>query len=372
MTNRSLSPLIGIDSSLKTLPRHEVTALIADAYVVEHSFNFIKMDRSVPFVISLVTHDEHLWLQLLAACQWPCWMRREGCGVAVFEPDSTCGATRVYQWTPQEGQRRCYPTPQPADVAWKSVDSEAQLIALLDLQDRPKKYEEWVMHQTKTLAMPTQLADGRMANTTVERSIIMSRGDGCAFCGQPAPGYVGTTICDGKLFIQLPACSQHVAESKAAPTVLSLIADLLHAQIDLPALWKFDHIPDGHIAPIVSYLAPRLGEKASEPERRKNGWHTTIARPSGWSWILRLRALHDYAYMLLDTKWEERYRIDSAPDHPEVPFGPSHQHSKPNSNKDQVTPSFTYGVPLFDIVSLNRIAEQHESQELVGKSQHPD
>ena len=71
MTNSLLSPLIGIDSSLKTLPRHEVTALVADAYVVAHSFNFVGMDRSVPFVISLVTHDEYLWLQLLAACQLP-------------------------------------------------------------------------------------------------------------------------------------------------------------------------------------------------------------------------------------------------------------------------------------------------------------
>jgi len=361
MPIRSLSPLISIDTSLKALPRHEVTAAVADAYVAAYAFNLVEMERSVPFIISLVTHDEDLWLQLLVACQWTCWLRSEGCGVAVFEPDSACGATRVYQWTPHPGQRRLYPAPHPANLDWKAVDSETQLIALLDLQDRPKKYEEWAAHQAQTLALPTQFAEGRMENTTVERSIVMSRGDGCAFCGQPAPGYVGTTICNGKLFVQLPACPQHVAESKAAPTVLSLIAELLHAQIDLPVLWKLDHIPDECIAPIVSFLASRLGEQATEPEERKNGWHATIKRVSGWSWILRLKALHDYAYMLMDPQGNERYRIDSAPDHPEIPFGPSHRHSAPRSKKDQITPSFTYGIPLFDIASLKRLAEQHES-----------
>lgn len=371
MTTTSLIPLINIDHILNTLPRDETMGHVADAYVAMYSFNLVDMERSPPFVISLVTHDEGLWLQLLRASRWSCWLRREGWGVAVFEPDSASGATRVYQWTPQRGQRCCFQAPRPADIAWKIVDSEAQLVALLNSQDRSQKYQEWVTQQTKVLAMPTQLAEGRMANTTVERTIIMSRGDGCAFCGQDAPGYVGTTICDGRLFIQLPACSQHVAESKAAPTVFSLIGELLHAQIDIPFLWKLDRIPDQYIAPIVSYLATRMGEKASEPEERKNGWHTTITRPSGWSWTLRLKALHDYAYMLFDPTGKQRHRIDSAPDHPEVPFGPSHQHLKPNSKQDRVTPSFTYGIPLFDIVALNRIAEDLEFQYAAGNGQLP-
>lgn len=361
MPIRTLSPLINIDTRMNTLQQHEVTASVVDAYVVAYAFNLVEMERSVPFVLSLVTHNEDLWLKLLEACGWACWMRREGCGVAVFEPDSTCGATRVYQWTPQRDQRKYYPGPHPVSIAWKVVDSETRLIALLDSQDRPKKYEEWVAHQTQALALPTQLAEGRIANTTVERSIVISRGEGCAFCGQSAQGYVGTTICDGRLFIQLPACPQHVVESKEAPTVLSLIAELLYAQIDLPVLWKLDHIPNEYIPSIVSFLATRLGERATEPEERKNGWHATIIRASGWSWILRLRALNDYAYMLMDPKGNQRHRIDSADDHPEVPFGPSHQHLAPGSKKDQVAPSFTYGIPIFDVVSMNRIAEQYES-----------
>ena len=228
--------------------------------------------------------------------------------------------------------------------------------------DRPERYSEWVARQQKVLAVPTELAEGRLANTTVEKAMIYSRGDGCVFCGSPAPGFAGTTICEGKLFLQLPVCPTHLEAAKAAPTVLSVLAELLHAQIDLPLLQKYDHIPDEYVVPIINFIAEKLATTASRPEKRKNGWHTTLARPSGWQWVLRLRALHDYAYMLLDPNKKEQHRIDSAPDHPDVPFGPSHQHDRPNSKKERVSPSFTYGIPLFDVVLLNEIVTRFEQK----------
>jgi hypothetical protein len=208
----------------------------------------------------------------------------------------------------------------------------------------------------------SQLAEGRIANTTVEKSIIYSRGNGCAFCGDPAPAYVATTICDGRLFMQLQVCRKHQEEAMAAPTVLSALADLLHAKIDLPTLQRVDHVPDHMIAPIVAHLASGMGATAAIPEKRANGWFVKFQRSSGWEWRLRLRALDDYAYLLFDPQGEQRHRIDSAAHHPNLPFGPAHQHANPNSKKESLSPSFTYGVPLFDMVMLNETARRYEHE----------
>jgi hypothetical protein len=55
---------------------------------------------------------------------------------------------------------------------------------------------------------------------------------------------------------------------------------------------------------------------------------------------------------------DERYRSDSAPDHPELNFFPVHEHSKPNKKKDTVTPSYLYGHPLFDLKRFKAIGEK--------------
>jgi len=362
-TPRPIAPLINVDRALNGLTLSEATGEVVDAYVRSYAYNFVEIDRHPTFVIALVTHNEQLWENILKASDQQCWLREEGAGLAIFEPNTACGATTIYQWTPGQSLRRRFSTPYPSGYAWRHFNSESDLLHSLRSSDRPDAYTTWVSHQQKVQALPTELAEGRLANTTVEKAMIYSRGDGCVFCGKDAPSYAGTTICDGKLFLQLPVCKTHLEHTKTAPTILSLLAELLHAAIDLPLLQKFDHIPDEYIAPVIEFLAQKLMAEASPSEKRRNGWHSVLTRQSGWSWVVRLKALDDYAYMLLDPNNKERHRIDSAPDHPDVPFGPSHQHSRPNSKKDNVSPSFTYGVPLFDVVLLNNIASKYEQGE---------
>ncbi|MGX0137979.1 hypothetical protein [Cupriavidus metallidurans] len=314
---RPIAPLMNIDGMLKTLTPSEATGLVVDAYVRAHAFNFVDIDRHPEFIVALVTHNEQLWGNILKASDRQCWLHEEGTGFAIFEPNAACGATTIYQWTPGPNRRRRFSRPQPDGYAWQCFDSEPQFLSFLRDSDRPEIYSEWVMHQNKIHAVPTELAEGRLANTTVEKAMIYSRGDGCAFCGSAAPAYAATTICDGKLFLQLPVCQTHLEYAKAAPTVLSVLAELLYSQIDLPLLQRHDHIPDEYVVLIVNFLAGKLAATASQPEKRHNGWHTVLTRPSGWRWVLRLRALHDYAYMLLDPNKKERHRIDSAPDHPD-------------------------------------------------------
>jgi len=355
-----MSPLINIDHVLNTLTTAQAAGNVLDGYVRAFAFNFIEVDRHPVFAIALVTHSEELWAQLLESCSWRCWLTREGCGIAVCEPQSDCGATRIYQWTPSAGQRRRYAKPYPARSDWRAFGSEEDLLAVLQGAGRPQVYQAWVAHQRKINEVPTQLARGRIGNTTVEQAVIFGRGNGCALCGSGASAFAGTTVADGRLFIQLPLCQAHIEQAKAAPNVLSLVAELLHAKIDLPELQRLDHIPDDKIAPIVEFLTSHMDAVASVPEKRSNGWHVVLTRRSGWAWVLRLRALNDYAYMLFDPQGKERHRIDSAADHPDIPFGPAHQHSRPGSKKDSVSPSFTYGIPLFDSVILNGTVERHE------------
>jgi len=358
--NPSIAPLIRIDGMLNTLTPSEATGPVVDGYVRTQAFNFVDLERHPDFVIALVTHNHQLWANILAASDKQFWLQEEGTGLALFEANSACGATTIYQWTPGPNMRRQFPCPTPPNYAWQYFESESHLLDFLVTSERPKKYLNWVAHQNKVYAEPTVLAEGRLANTAVEKAMIFSRGDGCVFCGLPAPAYAGTTICDGKLFLQLPVCKTHLEYAQGAPTILSVLAELLYAEIDLPLLQKYDHIPDEFISPIINFLAGKMAATASQPEKRKNGWYSVLTRPSGWSWSVRLRALNDYAYMLLDSQKKERHRIDSAPDHPDVPYGPSHQHSRPNSKKDQVSPSFTYGVPLFDVKLLNEIVSRYE------------
>jgi hypothetical protein len=61
--------------------------------------------------------------------------------------------------------------------------------------------------------------------------------------------------------------------------------------------------------------------------------------------------------MLFDPEGKERYRADSAPDHPELAFFPDHEHSRPDRPKrDKVAPSFLYGNPTLDLKRLKDIA----------------
>jgi hypothetical protein len=322
----------------------------------------VDLDRHPAFIIGLVTRTEQLWRNILNSSDQNFWINDEGIGIALFEPNADCGATTIYKWDPIQSQLHQSGGPQPSNFRWQNYESGIQLMRMLLNSDRPNKYISWLSKTQKILSLPMQLAEGRLTNTTVEKAVIYSRGDGCVFCGMTASAYAATTICGGKLFLQLQVCEDHLKQANAAPTVLSVLAEVLHAQIDLPHLQKFDHIPDEYVGSIIKYLADGLMSSASVPEKRKNGWHSTLTRPSGWSWVVRLHALNDYAYMLFDKNEKQRHRIDSAPHHPEIPFGPSHQHFYPGTKREISSPSFTYGVPLFDVISLNDIVTQYERE----------
>jgi len=121
-----------------------------------------------------------------------------------------------------------------------------------------------------------------------------------------------------------------------------------------------ESIPDEIIPAIHQIVADELGGTVGLVEKRNNGWSLEIELAAGWHWIIRVKSLADYAYMLFNSSEKKAvYRADSAPHHPELPFFPDHEHSKPDRKNDIRSPSFLYGIPLFDLKRLRDISDQY-------------
>lgn len=189
----------------------------------------------------------------------------------------------------------------------------------------------------------------------------MSRGDGCVMCGALAHCYAATTVggMAQAMMVQLPVCRNHLNEAKSHPSIFSFIASLFHLSVDLGDFEKSSNISDDLIPAIHSTVADELLGKPGSTEKRERGWHLWIELKSGWKWLLRIGSLTDYAYMLYEPGVKkERYRADSAPDHPDLKFFPIHQHSAPRRKQDEVSPSFLYGLPLFDAKRLRDVGSE--------------
>ena len=70
----------------------------------------------------------------------------------------------------------------------------------------------------------------------------------------------------------------------------------------------------------------------------------------------------DYGYMIDKPNGKPYRRIDSAPDHPDIPFFPDHIHLKPKKDNSNVISSFTYGFPLLDLPLIKKLVEEGERE----------
>jgi hypothetical protein len=222
-----------------------------------------------------------------------------------------------------------------------------------------QKFRNWRDEQSRLYAAPTQMAEGRISNTAVERAVILGRGKGCIVCGAPATRYAHSTVgSDVAVMFMLQLCVPHLEEVQSHPSVLAFMNALFSMGMDLSSLIKTNSIPTELIDPLAEYMRTNLGATSVGRDDRGNGIRLSFAYPSAWRWTLRLKSLTDYAYVLMDPSGNHRTKIDSAPHHPDVPFGPDHWHVNATKKveRDTILPSFTYGLPLFDFALLNRIA----------------
>ncbi|SEE20890.1 hypothetical protein [Pseudomonas kilonensis] len=347
-----MTNLLNIDSALEPLTEDEITAGVIDAMVCSRAFkNLDEIEKRIPFVLELSTRSSSHWEKLITLPSKRYWIKGTQEGVAVFDANLDCGYIRTYRLrnsTLQDPRTRL-------ELDWIELKDEEILYQLLDTPTGRHIFDNWYKHKQQITDLPVEFISGRLSNTSVEKAFLFTKGDGCVVCGGKASCYAATTIgaYSGAIMIQLPVCPEHLAAAKSHPSAFSFLASLFNLSWDWPSVERLEALPDELIPVIHSLAAEELGGKVVSAEKRKKGWHLRVALPSGWHWLLRIKSLADYAYMLFEPgKKDHCYRADSAPHHPEVPFFPMHEHSRPDKSKDKVTPSFLYGHPLLDIKRL--------------------
>jgi hypothetical protein len=353
-----LTPLINIDSSLKPLTEDEITAAVIDARVTSMSFkNLDSVPRRLPFVLELCTSTASNWEKLTGAANQRYWIRSTKEAVLVFHASKDCGCVRTYRLT--GGDKSQTPT---QGFNWQPIRDVDTFYSVMDDPAAKQVFEAWVKHQEQVTNLPTTFVNGRLDNTNVEKAFIFSKGDGCVVCGATATCYAATTqgTQHAALLLKLPVCHSHLLAAKEYPSVFLFFASLFHLSIDWEDLPKLDHIPDAMIPIIHQAIADELSAHVGRVEKRTRGWHLWLDLDSKWRWLLRLNSFTDYAYMLFaPNEKSERYRADSAPDHPDLPFFPDHEHDRPGKKTEQIATSFLYGHPLFDLKRLKRAGTEY-------------
>lgn len=320
--------------------------------------NFDFVAKRLPFLIECSTRDPLTWLRLLDAATDRYWILGESEGVAVYGATDHCGCIRTYRLTINHAARA-----QQWGRNWVVLPAIQELYSRLDTATARAVFDAWHHRTSLSTQEASALAEGRLQNTTVAHSLILTSGRGCVVCAAPAVAHASTTVgfaAADATFLQLPVCADHLEAARVEPSVLAFLAKAFSLSFDLPTLIRCESIPDTVIPTVHQLAAGELGGAVGSAEKRDRGWNLKIELPTGWHWILRLNSLMDYAYMLFkpgDAK--AVYRADSAPHHPELPFFPDHEHTKPGRKKDVQTPSFLYGLPLFDLKRLRDISDQH-------------
>ena len=356
---RSEWRLVNIDSLAEQLDG-DPSASTIDLCVASLAFkNFDFIAKRLPFLIECSTRDPFTWLRLVDAASERYWIREAAEGVAIYAATDQCGCIRTYRFNVDHAARA-----QQWDRNWVSLPNEQALYAKLDTPASRAVFDSWRQWSGQSTEAETALAEGRYKNTAVDQSFIFFvSGHRCIVCAEAATAYANTTLglgCAAATLIQLPLCGGHVEAARAEPSVLAFLGKIFSLSFDLPALIRSDSIPDEIIPVIHQIVASELGGTIGSAEKRHNGWNLEIGLATGWHWVIRVKSLMNYAYMLYGPSEKKAvYRADSAPDHPELRFFPDHEHSKPDRKSDVRSPSFLYGIPLFDLKRLRDISDQY-------------
>ncbi|WP_415765682.1 hypothetical protein [Pseudomonas sp. ZB1P45] len=350
--------LFNIDSSLEPLGDHEITAELIDIRASSLAYNDVVRShkKRLDFVLDFSTRNELHWKKLAKIASVRYWIKDFQSGVLVFDANLDCGYTRTYRASKQTNN---FPR---LDIDWIELKDERTLYQVLNTPGNSGIFTAWQKHMDYITALPIEFATGRLANTSTEKVFLVLKGNGCVVCGGGATCFAATTMgtASAAVLVKMPLCAEHLISAKSHPFILSFLASLFNLTWDWPDLIKHNSIQDELIPTIHCLMAKELGGKLIPAEKRDNGWFLRLNLSSGWSWRLRLNNFNDYAYMLFDPDDEQKYRADSAPHHSEVKFSPHHEHSTPSEKeKDNVTPSFLFGHPLFDMKRLRNAGRSY-------------
>jgi len=318
--------LFNVDSLVEELAGGDQSASAIDLYVASLAFrNFDFVAKRLPFLVECSTRDPFTWLRLVDFANERYWIREAVEGVVVCAATEHCGCIRTYRFNVNHAA-----SAQQWDRKWISLPNEQSLYAKLNTPASRAVFDSWYHWISQSTEATTTLAEGRLKNTVVDQSLILfSTRRSCIVCAAPTTAHASTTIGltgGNATLIQLPLCGDHLEAARAEPSVLAFLAKIFSLSFDLPKLIHSESIPDEIIPAIHQIVVDELGGTVGLVEKRNNGWSLEIELAAGWHWIIRVKSLADYAYMLFNSSEKKAvYRADSAPHHPELPCSARHE-----------------------------------------------
>ncbi len=354
--------MINIDSMVEHHNLQSATGYTIDSFFCCLILNIMHIPRQFFNAIDMTTKNPLLWAILANDATCILDMSSDQRLIAEFAPNADCPFYRLYSYR--------YDGPQfvakEALVAY--VDRTSSNISLEDMYVKYTNHTEvtlsqaWVTKLQQAFAPSNLIAEGRIENTTVKKTIIVARkNSGCVLCGMPAMGYVSSTVGYPKSILYIAhTCQIHQETAKKSPTILHFIMALFSINVDVGQLIKSSTIPQEVMTLLENTLCDELEVALIRKATNRDQTTLTFQRSSGFQIILRLKALMNYAYMINTPNGTPYRRIDAAPDHLNIPFFPDHIHLAPKKDNAKVISSYTYGFPLLDFPLIKRLLHEGE------------
>lgn len=240
----------------------------------------------------------------------------------------------------------------PSDADFKqAIDAE-------NFQSRLKIYLE--ARETPLWRMVKKFVTGRHANTTTCETSYLDTDGKCLVCERVASHIALTTVGQEKVAtsLTLTLCDEHVKDGNR-----QFLVDYLATWTGQKSPVEIDVVTPDAMLNWAESAVVALG--CTVVNRKPERCEVTGERPSGFRIVLRCEAVSEknsYAYMILNPAGTNVRRIDDAHDHPEQPVRWDHRHLRLPKDNKTVEPSFTFGMPLFDLPAIRQEVELAEAK----------
>lgn len=232
-----------------------------------------------------------------------------------------------------------------------------QFSTLIGDRHFPQRFRNWHADYKAESKSFSDLLDGRINNTAVERGIWLSAGGKCLICSKSTNRMATSTIINGEgTMIGMQMCKKHEEEAAREQTIMGYLAKKLG--VTLPFLPEATG--SQHNEQTLEITCEAIKHELGCEIEKIVGQTITARRPSGARVIIRQDSLDSYAYNIFSPDGKAVARIDSA-DHHDVNYGPAHIHRDlSKKNKNRVEPSYTYGLAIADLKIIKQLVEMSE------------
>lgn len=362
-------PIIEIDTTIDAYGLEFAEGGQVDSFFVCILFNALEIPRRFANAFEMVTQNPYLWMMIANSAKAIYDLAAENTLISEFSPDEDFPFHRLY----------CYRYGRDGAVAKEALASMvSNRILTKSVSELLTRYSDacdtqrstaWVTKLQSELSPSTLVAEGRIQNTTAEKVVVLYRkAAGCVICGQKAKGFFGSTVGWPTSILYIAnTCEAHQLLAKQFPTILHFVFDLFQLGLDIGTVIKHDAIPANVLSILGPVIERELCAKLINTATKGSQTTLTFKRSSGFHIILRLRTLMNYGYMLDYPDGTPYRRIDSAPDHPDIPFFPDHLHLSPGKDNSNVVSSYTYGFPLLDLPAIKKLLLSGEAEYAASK-----